>query len=203
MADAKKSKSETARKVGDATKEEIRDAVEGVMSDVFEKGMLPKDAMGLSDSMVEGIYGHAYRLYNSGQYREASQLFRLLVMLNATEPKYVLGLAACYHLLGEYDNALMTYSVVEVLNPEDPMPCYHASDCYANLGLMDLAFDHLEYAREKCGNLPEYAILKDRIKLTVKNMKEVGKGDANKEEDEGVQEKKKQKKPATKGKEKA
>lgn len=160
--------------VAKGTKENIKEAVNKVMDDVFEKGMLPKDAMGLTDSMVEGIYGHAYRLYNSGQYREASQLFRLLVMLDSTQQKYLMGLAACYHLLGEYDNALMTYSIAEVLDTSDPMPCYHSSDCYARLEEMDYALEQLEFAEEKCGTRPEYAHLKDRIHLTVKNLKKHG-----------------------------
>ncbi|MBV36925.1 MAG: CesD/SycD/LcrH family type III secretion system chaperone [Rickettsiales bacterium] len=173
MAD-RETKKEGGPGMAKGTKENIREEVQKVMDDVFEKGMLPKEAMGLTDGMVEGIYGHAYRLYNSGQYREASQLFRLLVMLDATTQKYMMGLSACYHLLGEYENALMTYSVAEILNPEDPMPCYHSSDCYARMGEMDNALEQLQFAEEKCGERAEYAHLKDRIHLTVDNLKKHG-----------------------------
>lgn len=162
MADYKQTKGRT----GKMGKEDL----DKVMNDVFEKGILPKDAMGLTNEMVEGIYGHSYRLYNAGQYREASQLFRLLIMLNATEPKYVLGLAACYHLMGQYDNAVITYAVVEVMNPTDPMPSYHSSDCYLKLGLPEMATDHLQSALKKCGDRSDYRMLKDRILMTLGNL---------------------------------
>lgn len=163
MAGPKKSMSRVGEKAS-------KDDLNKISDEVFNKGMLPKDAMGLTDQMVEGIYGHAYRLYNAGQYREASQLFRLLVMLNATEPKFILGLAACYHLLGQYDNALMTYSVVEVMNTKDPMPNYHASDCYVKLGLPEFALEQLQVALKKCTDSHEHQILKDRIKMTMTNL---------------------------------
>lgn len=145
--------------------------VKDLMKNIFNKGILPKEAMGLSDEMVEGIYGHSYRLYNAGQYREALQLFRLLIMLNALEPKYILGYAACYHMLGQYDNALIAYAVVAVLSPKDPMPPYHSFDCYTKLGIEDKALESLKEAYKKCGNQPQFAPLKERIQLILKNLK--------------------------------
>src|ERR1700722_6951344 len=94
-------------------KEQINDAVmalgkevaeeNGVKIDkagsmLFGSGVSPREAMGMSDQAVEGIYGQAYRLYNAGKYKEASQLFRLLLMLNSGESKFALGLAACFHM---------------------------------------------------------------------------------------------------------
>lgn len=135
--------------------------------DIFEKNMLPKDAIGIPENVMEGIYAQAYRLYNSGVYHDAAQLFRLLVMLNALEPKYVLGLAACHHLLAQYDNALMTYSIVASLSPKDPMPNYHASDCYLRLGMKELALEQLQAALSKCGDDTHNTTLKNRIIVTI------------------------------------
>src|ERR1700733_3616408 len=83
--------------------------------DALAQNMIPKRIMGLSDAMVEGIYGQAYRLYNTGKYKDASQLFRLLIMLNSTEGKYAMGLGACFHMLKEYKNAISTYSICGVI----------------------------------------------------------------------------------------
>jgi TolA-binding protein len=59
-------------------------------SKVVGNGVTPKDAMGMNDEMIEGVYAQAYRLYNTGKYKEASQLFRLLIMLNGAQPSYLM-----------------------------------------------------------------------------------------------------------------
>ncbi len=163
MVESKGVKKEAAELNGPPTKEEM----DKIVSDIFEKDMLPKDAIGIPDDVMEGIYAHAYRTYNVGKYHNAAQLFRLLIMLNALEPKYVLGLAACHHLLGQYDNALMMYMVVEVLNPKDPMPNYHSADCYIRIEMQEDALEQMQKALTKCGELPQYTALKNRIIVTI------------------------------------
>jgi type III secretion system low calcium response chaperone LcrH/SycD len=106
-------------------------------------------------------------MYNSGKYQGAGQLFRLLVMLNATEPKYMLGLAGCYHLEKEYENAILVYALVQVLAPNDPAPCYHSADCYLQMHAPKFAREQLEKAHALCGDKREYHVLKDRIEAAL------------------------------------
>ena len=42
-------------------------------------------------------------------------------MLNAMEPKYILGLAACFHMLKEYFNAIQTYTMCSALDLQNPI----------------------------------------------------------------------------------
>ena len=147
-------------------KERTKD-FEAAAAKVVQNGVMPKDVMGLSDAMVEGIFGQAYRLYNTGRYKDASQLFRLLIMLNSTEPKYAMGLAACFHMLKDYKNAVSTYSICGVIDPESPIPHYHASDCYIHLKDPASAKIALEAAIERAGSKPEYQTLKDRALLSL------------------------------------
>lgn len=152
----------------------VRDKAQGfskVAAKVVEQGMMPKDAIGLSDAMIEGIYGQAYRLYNTGKYKEASQLFRMLIMLNSTESKFSMGLAACFHMLKEYKNACGTYAICGIIDPENPIPHYHASDCYIHLGDYVSALISLEMAVKKAGDKPEYATIKDRSLMTITTLK--------------------------------
>ena len=142
-----------------------------VADKVVHQGVMPKDAMGLSDAMVEGIYGQGYRLYNTGKYKDASQLFRLLIMLNSTEPKYSMGLAACFHMLKEYKNAVSTYAICGVIDPENPIPHYHASDCYVHMKDPVSALISLEMAVKRAGDKAEYQTLKDRALLTIEALK--------------------------------
>jgi type III secretion system low calcium response chaperone LcrH/SycD len=146
--------------------------VEQLAAKAMQRGVAPKDVMGLNDQMVEGIYGQAYRLYNTGKYKDASQLFRLLVMLNAAEPKYALGLAACFHMMKEYRNAIEMYTMCGMMDPNNPIPHYHASDCYLQAGDKISAVIALEMAVKRAGDKPEFQQLKDRSALTIQSLKQ-------------------------------
>ncbi len=141
-------------------------------SKVVGRGVTPRDAIGLDDQMIEGIYAQAYRLYNTGKYKEASQLFRLLIMLNGAEPKYALGLAACFHMSKDYETAAEAYSNCGILDSNNPIPHYHASDCYIQMGDRVSAIIALEMAVKRSGTKPEFAQLKDRALLTIESLKQ-------------------------------
>lgn len=153
------------------SKEKSKD-FQNIAAKAVQQGVMPKDMLGLSDAMVEGIYGQAYRLYNTGKYKDASQLFRLLIMLNSTESKYAMGLAACFHMMKEYKNAVSTYALCGIIDPENPIPHYHASDCYLHLQDPVSALIALEMAVKRSGDKPEYTILKDRARLTINSLKQ-------------------------------
>lgn len=136
-----------------------------------QKGTSPKDALGLTDAMVEGVYGQAYRLYNTGKYKEAIQIFRLLLMINSMEPKYAMGLAACFHMMKDYQAAVNLYNVIGVLDPNSPISFYHASDCYIQMGDPLSALVALEMAIKRAGEKPEFKTLKDRATLTAESLK--------------------------------
>lgn len=146
------------------------DQLKNVVNDAGKKGDTILNAGGMSPQMVEGIYGQAFRLYNTGKYRDAGQLFRLLIMLNSSEPKYTMGLAACFHMLKEYKSAVEMYMVCSVLDPENPIPHYHASDCYIQMKSLMSALISLEMAVKRA-NKPEYQTLKDRALLTIESLK--------------------------------
>src|SRR5215203_1363856 len=78
---------------------DVKAQIKAAFENITKKGESMKDVLGLSEKVTEGIYGQAYRLYSAGKYKEASQLFRLLIVLNGMEGKYPMGLAACFHML--------------------------------------------------------------------------------------------------------
>ncbi len=142
-----------------------------ISKDALGQQLLPKNILGLSDSMVEGLYGQAYRLYNTGKYKDACQLFRLLVMIDSTEARYSMGLAACMHMMKEYHNAASAYTLCSMIDPESPIPHYHASDCYIQLKDNLSAIISLEMAVKRAGSKPEYQSLKDRALMTIESLK--------------------------------
>lgn len=157
--------------LGAGIKEQKTEELKSIIQRSTQKAVSPKDALGLTDAMIEGIYGQAYRLYNTGKYKDASQLFRMLVMINTTEAKYTMGLAACFHMLKDYKNAADTYSIVGMIDPQSPISFYHASDCYVKMGDIPSATVALEMAVKRAGSKPEFRTLKDRAAMTLESLK--------------------------------
>lgn len=158
--------------LGEEIGEEKSSDLRKIAAKAITQGMMPKDVIGLSDTMIEGIYGQAYRLYNTGMYKDAGQLFRLLILLNSSEPKYVMGLAACFHMMKEYQSAVSTYAMCGIIDPENPLPHYHASDCYLHMKDSISALIALEMSVRRAKNKPEYQTIRDRAMLTINTLRQ-------------------------------
>lgn len=151
--------------------EKFDHAIGEMANKMMVQGLTPKDAMGFSSGYMENVYAQAYRLYNTGKYAEATHLFRILIMLNAMEPKYMLGLAACFHMIKEYTNAIQTYTMCAALDPTNPIPHYHSSDCFIQMKDYLSAMICLELVIDKAGAKPEYAKMKERAQLSLESLK--------------------------------
>ena len=144
-----------------------------IVGKVFNEGKTPQEALGASSSYVENIYAQAYRLYNTGKYAEAIHLFRILIMFNAMESKYMLGLAACMHMMKDYVNAIQNYTLCSALDPGNPIPHYHSSDCFMQMKEYLSSMVCLELAIESCGDKKEYAKVKERALMSLDSLKEL------------------------------
>lgn len=158
------------KKMGDE-KSDTKEKLKQFAADLTE-GKSPKEAMGLSDEYVEGMYSFAYNLYGMGKYDQALQLFRLMVMLNPMEQRYLLGLAACYHMLKDYDNAASSYMLCSILDPNDPIPYYHASDCFLQLEDYPMAYDALNLCIANAKGKPDYETIKNRAEVSLEVLKQ-------------------------------
>lgn len=150
----------------------IEKGLEDALGKMLKEGMAPKDAFGVSSSALESVYAQAYRLYNTGKFVEAIHLFRILILMNTTEPKYTLGLAACFHMLKEYKNAIQAYTMCNVIDPTSPIPHYHASDCFIQMKDFLSAMISLQMAVDKAEGKAEYAKIKERALLTLESLKQ-------------------------------
>jgi type III secretion system low calcium response chaperone LcrH/SycD len=137
----------------------------------MQTGVIPKDKLGYSDEKIEALYGQAYRLYNTGKYQDAIQIFRMLIILNPPQGKYMLGLAACFHMLKDWENAIKVYTICSIVDSENPIPLFHASDCYIQMRDRASAIIALEMAIQRAKDKQEYQILKDRSLLTIASLK--------------------------------
>ena len=141
-----------------------------LMQKTLMSGIRPKAALQISDEVMEGIYGYAYNMYNRGMYSEASHIFRLLMMLDYTQVKYLMGLAACVHMQKDYESAVSFYTMATFVDGESPIAHYHCADCYLKLDQATEASFELEEAINKAGDREEFKTLVERSKLMVESL---------------------------------
>jgi len=142
-----------------------KDTITTLLSEAANKGIMPKQALKLGDDTMEAIYGQAYNLYNQGRYKEASYVFRMLMLLDYLTPKYILGLAACLHRMKDFKTAANIYLLCGTLDTTNPLPHYHAADCYMQLEVPTMAMFSLGLAIKAAGDQPQYTIVKERALL--------------------------------------
>lgn len=133
---------------------------------ILEEGKDPKEAMGLTPELLECVYGHAFRLFNSGNYEQAGALFAYLSLTDGTDPRYFMGLAASYHMQKKYREAIDAYMNAFYLSPTDPLPFYHMADCCIKLNEIFNAVYCLGVTIYQCGQQPQFAKIKERAELT-------------------------------------
>lgn len=151
--------------------ESLNHSLGDIASKMIKQGLSGKDAINMSPSALENIYSQAYRLYNTGKYIEATHLFRTLILMNGMESKYMLGFAACFHMLKDYQNAVQFYTLCSAIDTHNPLPHYHSSDCFVHMKDYISAMIALEMTIERAGNRSEYAKLKERSLMSLESLK--------------------------------
>jgi type III secretion system low calcium response chaperone LcrH/SycD len=146
--------------------------LEKMLKQILEEGILPKDALGLSDQTIEAIYAHAYRLYQSAKYKDAGYIFSLLQNLNPQDWRFYLGMGACLHRLGKYETASFMYQVAGDIDVENPLPYYYCSDCRIKLGHFRKAAHLLKNVVMRSVGKKEYSSLRDRALMTIRSLEQ-------------------------------
>lgn len=141
------------------------EVIEAAAQKITKQDVIPMKALGVTPEMMEGIYSHAYNMYNRGLYKDGANIFRLLLMLDFREPKYCMGLSACLHMEKNFEAAAQMYMMTAALDPGNPLPYYHAADCYIQLDKPTSARKSLEFAIDIAGDDPKYTVLVERSKL--------------------------------------
>lgn len=152
-------------KIIETHEDEINEALETVSENIVQKGIPPKDALHMSKGKIESMYAQAFQLYNSGNYVKSGRLFLLLIALDGNDPRFMMGEAACYHMLKDYQRALNFYQGAMTVDLEDPLPPYHASDCALQMKDPLTALMFLQVAIDRAKDKKEYAFVKDRATL--------------------------------------
>jgi len=139
--------------------------VKAATDSVARKMQEARAKLGVSDAMMEALYGQAYNLYNTGNYKEAEKLFRTLMMMSAPEPRFTFGLGACLHMMKRYKDASKVYTMLALTDPNNPVPYYHAADCFIHQKDPLSTLMSLNMAIKYAGERPEYRVIRDRALL--------------------------------------
>lgn len=166
LKDAKKYLSEGNRRVVD-----VKKFVLAIVKQASKFSRLPvKDALKISDKDIEALYNLTFHLYETAKYKEAANMFRLLVMINHYEFKYVFGLAACLQMQELYSPSAATYTIAATLNPDYAWTHFHAAECYMCLCDPVSAAASLGLAIDASNGQEELSVLKERCILTRKKL---------------------------------
>lgn len=141
--------------------EQLQEMVETFIN----SGLAYKDLRGLGDKDMEAIYSLAYTLYNHNKYDEALKVFKFLSLMDHTEKKYFLGLAACRQMLGLYDKAVEAYQFAAVLDVDDPTTHLRAADCLLAAKRFDEARSALHAATHWAGDEARHKAIKERAEM--------------------------------------
>lgn len=127
---------------------------------IFEKGMSPKQAMNISDEEMAQIYSFAYHHFGGGKYKEAREMFKIMLMLDPANSDFATSLGICHHRLKEYELALPCYMLGAFLEPTNPVCLFYAYDCYVCLKDDPCAAIMLGNVIARAGDQAPYANIK-------------------------------------------
>lgn len=137
---------------------------------IFDEGLLPREAMGFTDEMIDTLYDYGYRRFTSGNYDEAEVVFRLLLALDPNDAKYPFALATSYHHQKKYKNAADSYYLASFLDPLSPLPFFHMSDCFLQMDDKFSALVALGNTIRRAEIDISYANILDRAKMAFESL---------------------------------
>lgn len=142
---------------------------EELLIKIFEEGKSPKEAMGFDDKFMEHLYADGYRLFQSGNYEDAKQIFLFLMKLNPSESKYAYGVGSCFQKQEEWQYAINAYMACMVADLSSPLPLFHVADCLLRLNSPSEALIVLKSAVD-LANKPEHSALKQRAEMMIESL---------------------------------
>jgi len=142
-----------------------------LLSDIYVEGKAPFEAMGLNQNTLNAIYTHGYNMFQTGNIKQAIEIFQFLDFICPQDAKYSFGMASCYHILKDYDNAIKYYYLAGYKDRLGPVPFFHAADCFLQLELYDSAIAALAEVLHRAGDDPLFKHIVQRSKLLLETCK--------------------------------
>lgn len=136
-----------------------------------DSGVPAKKALDIAQEDVEQIYAAAAKLYENGSYSNAYNLFRLLVMIDHFDERFIFSMAACMQVQGQYFQAATSYLFAASLEPGYPWSYFHAAECYLKLEDPGSALVCLELC-SKASKEERFKLLAERASLSAEKIRQ-------------------------------
>ena len=115
------------------------DAIAKAIQEVMD-GKPVYELAGWTEQQIKDLHRKAFNNYSEGNYPEALELFKALVVLNSTDSRVWMGYAGTAMMLKRYEDAIKAYGHASLFDPRRPEPFFYAMECH-------LALDHPEEAK--------------------------------------------------------
>lgn len=152
--------------------EKDKEKFKGLFKEILIEGKSPKDAMGYDDKMMEFIYKYGYQLHQAGRFTEAMEAFKLLSLLDITQPNYSVALGSCYMHLKEYPAAINAFAVALAVELNDPYPAMQMAECYLKMNDKYAALFMFDLAYIRASKNEMYNTVTERLSLTMETLKQ-------------------------------
>ena len=120
---------------------------------------------------IEDLYARAHTFYFGGQYKTACFAFSALNILSPEDPRFIMGMAACYLGESKYNEASILFALASAIDIKNPVPTHYLAECQLKLNQVELALQSLEEVILRSLEKPEHAELADRAKMTLQKLK--------------------------------
>lgn len=163
---------QAVKNVDPSLPEAKRKKLKEVLTDVFEKGVSMRQALGVTDLLLENLYQQAYQFYKMGKYEQAMNLFFILYFFEGKDARFSLGIAACCHMQKNFNKAIQYYMVNAMVDPDSPFPFYHIADCFLQMGNKLSALTALKMMIGRIEENPkkEFSLAKERAQRMIETL---------------------------------
>lgn len=121
---------------------------------------------GLKPQHLSAIYELAKSLYDSEQYHQAEDIFKLLCLYDPWQKNHWLGLGACRQMLGLWNEAILAYKLVLAIDKNDPHPYFYIAECFIRMGNKKQACESISKARSLASLKNDNLFIKKTEKLS-------------------------------------
>ena len=118
----------------DLSTDELQQLLTHLIGKMNSSDSAKKAAPTLSTENIETLYAMAHQMYTRKNYDQASDLFRVLTVVDMANRRNWVALGAALQMLKKYEEAVEMYGVAAVMEPSDPYIHFHASECFFSLG---------------------------------------------------------------------
>lgn len=138
---------------------------------IIEEGKTPGEALEMSNEDLVLVYTFGYKLFETGKYKDAYNLFFVLNILFPMNSAIAMALGACRQRMEDWKGAVEMYLAAAFLDKADPLPALYAYECYEKLQEPKLALLMLETVIYRCENIPQFAPIKQKSEIMLEGAK--------------------------------